>query len=618
MKKTIVLIFLISYTLLAQTNIPRSNDITGEEIIYHIKHLSSEQYQGRRTGEAFCDSAGAYIEREFQHYGLKAFNDSYRQHYEILYALELGNKNSLKISGVKTKLQVNKNYMPLSFSSSEQYKGEMVFVGYGISLPESNYDDYANIDVKDKIAVIMLGIPEYTANKENSPEINKDTTVSRDSTRSAMRAGMSGFMRFDDPRYKASVARDKGAKAILFFNPDVINEEKELPVLRIGRASSSGLPIIQIRKSVAEELFKSIGKNLSDEIKKIDDKNPTQSFVSNKTKIELSTEIKEIKKNTFNIVGYIEGNDPSLKDEYIVIGAHYDHLGLGGAGSREPDVIKIHPGADDNASGVAGVLELAQYFNSNLDDIGRSMIFMAFSGEEEGLLGSAHYVKSPLVPLEKTALMINMDMIGRMKDNKLVINGTGSSSKFTPLINKHNEDSTFILTLNEGGFSSSDNSSFYGKDIPVMMFFTDLHLDYHKPDDTWDKINVEGQNKILNYIKNITIELSNESEKIDFIKPQNTPTSNQNMPGFRVSTGIIPDFSEQAEGLKIQGAREGSPAGKAGLISGDIIIKFGERTIKNLYDYSYALGEHRPGEKVQIVWLRDGQEMTGILELVRR
>ena len=593
MKKIIALIFIISYSLFAQTTIPRSNDITIEEIIYHIRHLSSDEFQGRRTGEEFCDSAGAYIEREFQHYGLKAFDNNYRQSYEVVYALELGEKNYLKIDGVKSKIEVNKNYTPLSFSSSEGCKGEMAFVGYGISLSDSNYsyNDYANVDVTGKIVLIMLGIPE-------------DTTSNK-------------FMRFDNPRYKASIARDKGAKAIIFFNPEVTNEEKELPILKNERASSSGLPIVQIRKSIAEELFKSIGKSLSDEISKIDDKKPTQSFVSQKTVIDLTTEINEIKRNTFNVIGYIEGNNPSLKGEYIVIGAHYDHLGLGGAGSLAPDTIAVHPGADDNASGVAGVLELAQYFSSNTDAIGRSIVFMAFSGEEEGLLGSAHYVKDPIVPLEETALMINMDMIGRMKDNKLIINGVGSSSKFVPLINKYNEDSTFSLKLNDEGFSPSDNSSFYGKNIPVMMFFTDVHLDYHKPNDSWEKINFEGQNTILNFIKDITIDLSNESEKIDFVKPQNSSPS-RNMPGFRVSTGIIPDFSGQVEGVKIQGAREGSPANKAGLISGDVIIKFGERTIKNLYDYTYALSEHRPGEKVPIIWIRDSQEMSGVLELVRR
>jgi len=590
MKKIIALIFIISYSLSAQTTIPRSNDVTGEEIIYHIKHLSSDEFQGRRTGEEFCDSAGAYIEREFQYYGLKPFDNNYRQPYEVVYGLELGEKNSLKIGGVKTKLEVNKNYTPLSFSSSEECKGEMAFVGYGISLSDSDYsyNDYANVDVTDKIVLVMLGIPED----------NK-------------------FMRFDNPRYKASIARDKGAKAIIFFNPDVTNEARELPILRNERASSSGLPIVQIRKSVAEELFKSIGKNLSNEIKNIDSQKPAHSFISKKTIIELSTEIHEIKRNTFNVIGYIEGNNSSLKDEYIVIGAHYDHLGLGGAGSLAPDTLAVHYGADDNASGVAGVLELAQYFSSNTDAIGRSIIFMAFSGEEEGLLGSAHYVKTPLVPLEKTAVMINMDMIGRMKDNNLIINGAGSSSKFAPLINKYNEDSTFSLKLNDEGFSPSDNSSFYGKNIPVMMFFTDVHLDYHKPSDTWEKINYEGQNKILNFIKDITTDLSNESDTIDFVKPQNSAPS-RSMPGFRVSTGIIPDFSGQADGVKIQGAREGSPANKAGLISGDVIIKFGERTIKNLYDYTYALGEHRPGENVPIIWIRDGQEMSGILELVRR
>ncbi len=593
MKKILFLILLFTYPLFSQTELKRSNEITENEIIYHIKYLSSDKLQGRRTGEIWCDSAGAYLEREFSQYGLKPFNNSYRQNYEVIYSIKAGTNNRLKFSGIKTKTILDKNFVPLSFSSSGKTTGNLVFAGYGISAPDSNYDDYANIDVKDKIVLIILGQPEgINANR---------------------------FFKFENPRYKATVARDKGARAVIFFDIPGKDSKDILPLLRNEKSSSrSGIPLIQITNSLATSIFKSTGKDLKSIQEQITKEMKPQSFPFEKMRVDLAVEVLEVKKHTFNVAGYIEGNDPTLKNEYIVVGAHYDHLGLGGDGSLEPGKKAVHGGADDNASGTSGLLELAQYFSTNSGKLGRSILFIAFSGEEEGLLGSSYYIKNPLVPLENTSLMINMDMIGRLKDKRLIINGVGSSAKFTPLLNKYNTDSTFILKLNDDGFSPSDNSSFYGKNIPVMMFFTDLHADYHKPADTWDKINTNGEKNILELIKNVTTDLSNEKSKIEFVKAKTDGGPKRDMPGFRVSTGIIPDCSEQAEGVKIQGTRDGSPANKAGLKSGDVIIKFGDKSIKNLYDYSYALGEHKPGEKITVIWIRDGKEMSGEMELVKR
>jgi len=593
MKKLIILFLIYSSYLFSQTDIIRSNDITENEIIYHIKYLSSDKLQGRRTGEKWCDSAGAYIEREFLHYGLKPFNNSFRQYYEVISSLSYGKNNKLIIKGIKIKPQINRDFVPLGSSSSGKVRGELIFAGYGISLPDSSYNDYASLDVKDKIVIILSGYPENDSSKK--------------------------FLRFDNLRYKATIARDKGAKAIIFVKIPTADEKDILPKIRSERSSSkAGIPIIQITHKLAKEIFKSRNVDLDFLIKKINSENKPIQTNFNHLQAELWTEIIENKSKTFNVIGYIEGNDPNLKNEYIVIGAHYDHLGLGGSSSLEPDKKAIHPGADDNASGTSGVLELAQYFSANKDKIGRTLIFMAFSGEEEGLLGSAYYVKNPLAPIEKTVAMINMDMIGRLKDKKLIVNGSGSSPIFNNLLNKYNKDSIFNLKTNNDGFSPSDNSSFYGKNIPVMMFFTDIHQDYHKPSDTWDKINVTGTRSILELVKNVLTDLSNEKSKIEFVKAKIDSISRRDMPGFRVSTGIIPDFSEESNGVKIQGTRDGSPASKVGLKAGDIIIKLGNKTIKNLYDYTFALADFKPGDKVTIVWIRDGKEMSAEMELIRR
>jgi hypothetical protein len=591
--KTIFVSLLFIQISISQEPIKRSNDITKDEIIYHIKYLSSEKFQGRRTGDKWCDSAGAYIENEFKFYGLRPIKDTYRQKYEFTASLKLGEANFLSFSNSKEKYILNKDFSPLAFSSSDKVSGKLVFVGYGISYPDSNYDDYKNIDVKDKVLLILDGTLEGKKLK-------------------------SKFIKFRDNRLKAMIARDKGAKAIIIIPESDPNDQDKIPKVRFDRSTSnSGIVSLIISRKIAEEILKSSGENLAVIQDNINNSLNPKSFELNNVIVNIQTEIKEIKGYSFNVLGFIEGNDPKLKDQVIVIGAHYDHLGLGGEGSLTPEVNAVHGGADDNASGVSGVLELAQALVSEKNKLARSLLFIVFSGEEEGLLGSAYYVKNSLIPLENTITMINMDMIGRLKERKLIINGAGSAKIFGELLKKYNKDSTFILRTTDEGFSPSDNSSFYGKNIPVMMFFTDLHLDYHKPSDTWDKINTEGEKNILDLIKNVVIDLSNQPEKPVFVKAKAEP-ARRDMPGFKVTSGIIPQFGEQVEGVPIQGAREGSPAAKAGLKAGDVIIKLGDHTVKSLQDYTYALSEFKPGDKAIIVWKRDGKEMSSEIEFVKR
>jgi hypothetical protein len=488
---------------------------------------------------------------------------------------------------------LNKDFTPLSISSSEKLSGKLVFAGYGISYPDSNYDDYKNIDVKDKLVMIFNGIPN-----ENSPK-NK-------------------FSKFRNNRIKAMIARDKGAKGIIVFSGYDESDDKLIKLKYDMGSSSSGIVAVNITRNLAEEIFRSEGQDLKEIQHLINSTLEPRSFELKNTSISFQTDIQEIKEKSFNVLGLLEGNNPKLKDQFIIIGAHYDHLGKGGESSLAPDIVAVHGGADDNASGTAGLLELAQSLSMYKERLGRSLLFIAFSGEEEGLLGSGYYVKNPIIPLEKTVAMINMDMIGRLKDKKLIVNGAGSAKIFGELLNKYNTDSLFNLRMTDDGFSPSDNSSFFGKNIPVMMFFTDLHLDYHKPSDTWDKINAEGEKNVLDLVRNVIVDLSNVVEKPEFIKPKVSANAGKDMPGFSVRTGIIPQFGEEVEGVKIQGAKEGSPAAYAGLKAGDIIIKLGNNTIKNLYDYTFALSNHKPGEKVIIIWIRDGKQMSNELEFGKR
>lgn len=287
-----------------------------------------------------------------------------------------------------------------------------------------------------------------------------------------------------------------------------------------------------------------------------------------------------------------------------------DHLGMGGKGSLSPDTVAVHHGADDNASGTAGLLEVAQYLASQKSHLRRSVLFASFSGEELGLLGSDYYVKHPEYPLDHTDAMLNMDMIGRLTDSQLVVEGMGTSPQWQELVSKHNSDSLH-LKFKPDGFGPSDHSSFYAKDIPVMFFFTNLHADYHRPSDTWDKINYTGEQKVASLVSRIALDVANQDTKPAFTKAAASsmaPAGDRQ--GVRVSLGVVPDYAEDVVGMKISGTRPGSAAEKAGLKGGDIIISFGGKSIKNIYDFTYLLSDYKPGDEVAIVVKRGSEEVT--------
>jgi len=276
----------------------------------------------------------------------------------------------------------------------------------------------------------------------------------------------------------------------------------------------------------------------------------------------------------------------------------------------------IHNGADDNASGTAGVLELAEKFASLKDGLKRSVMFVGFSGEELGLLGSNYFVNNPPVDADRMVTMVNMDMIGRLNDkNELIVYGTGTSTNWKNILNEKNTDN-FSLTFNDEGYGPSDHSSFYGKQIPVLFFFTGTHTDYHKPSDDVDKINAEGEEKVLNYVYNIAHEIVNAESKPDYLVVERKDTGR--MTGTKVWVGTIPDFAGNVDGYKLSGVTDGSPAAKAGLQAGDIIIKFGDKKITNIYDFTYAIGNYVPGDKVDVVVLRGENEMNFNIELGTR
>ncbi|MEO8514548.1 MAG: M20/M25/M40 family metallo-hydrolase [Ignavibacteria bacterium] len=566
----------------------KSPKITSGEVSDHIKYLSSDELAGRFPGTEGDRLAEDYIINELETYKIKpAGVDGYKQPFDYISEIKLGPGNSLSIGNGELIKGVGDEFTPVYLSSNGTASGNIVFVGYGINAPELNYNDYSGIDLKGKIALMMMYSPGY-----NTPHDNP-------------------FSKYERLRIKCAAAKEQGAAGIIVVKGPESGEEELVKLRMSGPGENLEIPVVDVKRSYVEYIFTNQKKQTLSEIQKsIDSLRVPQSFEFGGGMAELKTDLERVKANTNNIIGMIEGKDPVLKNEYIVIGAHMDHLGDGlKYGSLyEGHDAQIHNGADDNASGVAGVLELAQYYASNKKDLKRSLIFMCFSGEEAGLIGSAYFTKSDLMKKYNVVSMINLDMVGRLTDNKLSIGGTGTSSIWQGLLDSLNKTYNFTSAYSKDGYGPSDHASFYAKDIPVLFFFTGLHKDYHKPTDDWQFINAEGEAKVLNMVVGVVNYIDKLSGKIDFIKVSEEKKET-NM-GFRVTLGVIPDYSSTKEGLEITGVKSGGVAEKAGLQAGDVITKLGQYDIKNIYDYTDALSKFKPGEDSEVTFMRGTETKT--------
>lgn len=583
---TVLLLGVFGSVLQAQ----ESPDITAVELREHVRYLASDSLEGRGTGFRGAELAAQYIAGQFKKIGLRpAGNDGTFFHgYDFLLHRELGARTLAAIRSAKKSrsLILQRDFRPLEFSATGAFEGPVVFAGYGITLPSRSYDDYAGIDVRDKAVLIFREHPEK-ANPHSEFE---------------QAAGLRG---------KVIRARELGAKAVLIVGGlSTMEMDDLLPFAAVQSGSAAGVLVVTVTRRVADELLGDTGKSLNTLEDAIQTTLKPVSFECQGVTLSLETDLREIRGMSVNVAGLLPGSDNELKEEVVVVGAHYDHLGYGGpgSGSLKPDTRAIHNGADDNASGTAGLIELAEYLASMRASLKRSVLFLAFSGEERGLLGSAAYVEHPTIPLDRIVTMVNMDMIGRLRNGKLIVYGAGTSPGFAELLTRTTPRGIDMKPVPDG-FGPSDQSSFYAKNIPVLHFFTDLHEDYHKPSDDWDKIEYEGMETVLGMVAAVTMELASSQERPAYASVAAPRRSGEGR-GIRSYTGTIPDFGEQVEGMKISGVTDGSPAAVAGLQGGDIIVKFGAIEIKNLYDYTFALGEYKPGNVVDVVVNRGGEKKT--------
>ena len=573
-----------------------------------IKFLASPALRGRASGSPELEKAAAFIESHYREFGIKPVGASYLQPFTVTTDAALGKSNRFQFTegGRSTSLRSPEDFIPLNITEAGKLSGEVVFAGYGITAPEFKYDDYAGLDVKGKLVLVLRHEPQEADPKS----VFEGKTLTQHSQFAS----------------KATNAKMHGAAGVILINDRAAHAADPDDLEKFGTTSgpsNAGIPFVQVKEARVEPWFAAAGKSLAALEAAIDKDLKPQSFAFPATlHVDAGVDVVRAVKTVHNVVAYIPGET----SEYVILGAHYDHLGIGGQYSLAPSQTGvIHPGADDNASGTAGVIELARAYSKQPRGK-RGILFLNFAGEEMGLLGSAYYADHPLLPLANAVAMVNLDMIGRMRDNKLYLGGSASGSTLKPMLEKLIPTSKLSVDYSAGGSdSSSDHTSFTNHQVPALFFFSGLHGDYHKPSDTWDKIDAPAAAKMLSLVSQVMEALRDAPDRPAFVKlaaPNPHGGGGDTNPGpvsgYGPYFGSIPDFTEGIVGVKFADVREGSPAGKAGLKAGDIMIEFDGKPIQNLYDFTYALRGKKPGEEVKVKVTRDGKTLEVLTLLTRR
>ena len=608
-KTVAILIILLITTFLASAAPPAIPGADPQRYLDDIKALTTPAMEGRGAGTKGIARAEHLIERRYKTLGLEpAGTHSYLQPFTVITGAQLKGKNSLAVmTGAenhepKSELKVKQDFVPFSFSASGTARAPLVFAGYGITADEFHYDDYAGIDVKDKIVIVMRYEPPSFGAKGSDHGITSQVMTQHSQLVT-----------------KAINARNHGAKALVLVNGKLGAGEDDL-LTRFGSVSgpeNAGIIFVQVKNDAINSWLKAAGKSLVELQKQIDDSSKPASFaLPENESAAIDVTIQTTRATVNNVLAYL----PGKTDEYVIVGAHYDHLGRGNFDSLAPSQIgQIHPGADDNASGTAGVLELARLLAPQKGKLRRGILFMDFAGEELGLLGSAAWVKDPTRPLDKAVAMLNLDMIGRIKDQKVYIGGVGTGSTLKADVEEAAANSGFKVEYSPGGYSSSDHTSFVAKKIPVLFFFSGLHSDYHKPSDTWEKIDPVAATRLLGVVGETAELLAAAEARPSFIVvAEDKPSGGSGGGGYGPYFGSIPDFGEIEAGVRFSDVKLNSPAAKAGLKAGDILVQFGDKPIKNLYDFTDALRRSKVGDVVEVKVLRDGQPVTATVKLEQR
>ncbi len=563
-------------------------NITDKELASTIKILSSEEFQGRKPGLPGDSLAAHFIAEKFKKSGIKMLYNKGYQPVKLITGFKFGKENHL--TSAQRTFDLGSDFEPLFFSANKSFAGKLAIAGYGITFSTDSlkWDDYQNFQAENSWVLIFDGIPDHL---QQNKEILKQS----------------------DLRTKVLNAIDHHAGGILIVTADFNTSGATKTAIFDKNSAAYAVPVMKISQKTADLI---LDKQLSfteieNRIKK--DQKPYFKL----TDITVQGEASVLPKITItqNIVGMVPGRDPKLAEEFIVVGAHYDHLGFGGAGSgsRMPDTVAVHHGADDNASGVAAVIELAQKFSHEKSNK-RPILFVAFTAEEFGLIGSKAFVKEPPYSLKKADAMFNFDMVGRLDSAKdLTIGGVGTALESNALVD--NLVHGFNLKISKEGYGPSDHASFYGENIPVIYFTSGVHDQYHTPKDTYDRININGEKMITENAYLLIKEVANRSKRLTY-QESGPKAGISTRTDLKVSLGIIPDFAgTEKGGMRIDGVTPGKPASKAGLLKGDIIIAIDGKKVGSIYDYMARMKAYSPVQIISVDVMRGTEKKVFLVTL---
>ncbi len=558
----------------------------------HVEFLASEALEGRLTGTEGAARAADYLIQQLQELGAKPLPGAaaYRLPFEF----------TAGITDAGSRLRVAQRefsaddgmVQALAFSENATVSGELVFAGYGLSIPESQsypYDSYFGLDVADKIVVVLRYIPE---------DVDPETRVI--------------LSRYSGMRYKALQARERGAKGLLVVTgPRSPNAGGLVRMTFDTAAASSGIVAASVDGGVTEAIFAAVDRSLEEVQAELDTGNPHIGGFELGVAVELSVSVHRQRGEGNNVIGYLpaSGSTDGVDRPWVVLGAHYDHLGRGTGGNslaRKDEAGQVHNGADDNASGVAAVLAAGARLAGMPH--ARNVALAFWSGEELGTIGSLDFTRGGELSMQQVAANLNFDMVGRSRDNQLVLQAVGSSAVWPGLIERSNVVVGFDIKIDDNPYLPTDSSSFNQARVPTLAFFTNVHTDYHRPSDDVELLNIEDLARVARLGALVAHKVSNLDAAPQFVAVQRTGNEQQgSRDTVRAFTGTIPDYASDIEGLLLGGVIEGGPAEEAGLRAGDVIIEFGGQTIANIYDYTYALDAVKIGDPLEIVFMRDGE-----------
>ena len=586
-----LLVFVVLVLFVVSCGQKFNPEITVEDLTENIEFLASDSLKGRKPGKEGGLLAAQFIRDKFENAGLELLYDNGFQKFGLLTSAELGDGNLFGFDELS--FEAEKDFLPYAFSANTSVEASLVFAGFGLQVDKDTlqWNDFDGIDVAGKWILALQGDPDL----ENT---------------------QSPFLEFSSERAKALTASDNNAAGLILVAGTKFSEKDELSSLFFDKNSRRySFPILQVTREVANGILEKTGETIESLESKMLENNKSVNLQID-TKVAATINVLQKETETQNVVAMVSGIDENLKNEYVVVGGHYDHLGMGGpgSGSRAVDTIAVHNGADDNASGTAAVIQLAEkiaYGKSNK----RSVIFIAFGAEEMGLVGSKAFTAKPPVEAEKMVAMFNLDMVGRLDSttNGLSIGGTKTSKETEDILNEFNTD--FKLAMSPEGVGPSDHASFYLQDIPVFFISTGAHSDYHTPVDDVEFINYEGVKKVTDYTYRLLNEITNRDSLLTF--QEAGPKFQRSRGGkLKITFGIMPDFAGmESRGLRIDAVTKGKPAEKAGMQKGDIITAIDGKKVGGIHDYMSRLQSLEIGETVLVDVIRGEKTTVLIIQL---